>query len=102
MGWGWDDLLSIPTLGAYSVGKHGGEYLYDKLYKDPANAKKAGLDQLTTGLQGLADQQRDFQLQGMNSALNMYGRANAVNKSLYGDPASLTTAQYNPGNFKAR
>jgi len=36
----------------------------------------------------------------MNSALNLYGRANAVNKSLYGDPASLSVAQGGPTNFK--
>jgi len=38
----------------------------------------------------------------MNSALNMYGRANAVNKQLYGDPASLTTAPYTSSNFRTR
>lgn len=75
---------------------------YDNLYKKPADAKKAGLDQLTAGLKDLANQQRDFQLQGMGSALNMYGRANAVNKSLYGDPSQLSVAKYNPGNFQAR
>jgi len=38
-------------------------YDYNEFYKKPADAKKAGLDQLTTQLQSLANQQRDFQLQ---------------------------------------
>lgn len=76
--------------------------VYNNLYQKPADAKKAGLDQLTVGLNDLADKQKAFQLQGMNSALGMYGRANAVNKSLYGDPSSLSVAPVNTGKFQAR
>jgi hypothetical protein len=102
MGWGWDDLLSIPTGGIYSAVKQGGGKLYDSFYKKPADAKMAGLDQLSQGLNSLADQQKQFQLQGMNQALGQYGRANAVNQSLYGDPASLKTAKYTPSDFVKR
>lgn len=86
MGWGWDDLLGIPTGGAYTAYKH--------MYKEPADAKKAGLDQLSEELHGLADENKAFQMEGLGKALDMYKRPNAINQQLYGDPASLSVAKY--------
>ena len=101
MGWGWDDLLSIPTLGAYSVVKRGvAEPLYNKLYKEPADQKKSALDQATAASQALGQDVWGKAMQGKNEALAQYAPADAAYQALYGDPKSWSKAKapVAPGN----
>lgn len=96
--WDWGRIGTDVATGGFA---EPARYAYENIYKKPADAKKAGLDKLSQGLTGLADQQRDFQLAGLDKGLAAYGKSNGIYDALYGSgPSALGKAAYVPPGTK--
>lgn len=66
---------------------------YKALYEDPADAKKAALDQASQQAQALGQDVFGKAMQGKNEALAQFAPADAAYNALYGDPTKLKKAQ---------